>query len=255
VTSGVQPTVGVIIIGDEILKGSVIEANAAFFIERFRAIGAHLREIAVIPDEPDLIALKVRSFSDSFDYVCTTGGIGPTHDDYTVAAVAQAFGLEMEVREDLIARMREVVGDAFNEGHRRLAQLPCGARLVSGPGLKWPVLAVNNVFIFPGVPGMLRTKFAAIESNFQGRPYSWAAVTIRARETQICAALDLIVEAHPKVNIGSYPRLEGGEWILRLTVDGFDESAVCQAHETLQVSFQDSIISIEELSLSNAASP
>jgi molybdenum cofactor synthesis domain-containing protein len=246
-----QPTVGVLIIGDEILKGVVEEANAAFFIKQFRALGSQLREVSFIPDEIDIIAHHVADFSERFDTVCTTGGIGPTHDDVTIAGVARAFDVEVVLQEGLVDRIKDVVGKDFNEGHRRLALLPEDAELVSGPGLKWPVLKVRNVFVFPGVPKLLHRKFKAIASHFEGKHYFSAAVTIRSRETEICAELDAIVAAHPKVMIGSYPRMEDDSWVSRLTVDGFDENDVLTAHQALDKAFQYCLLSVEPLRRSN----
>ena len=253
-SSGAQPTVGVIIIGDEILKGVVEEANASFFIKQFRSLGTDLRQIAFIPDEADVIAEQVAIFSERFDAVCTTGGIGPTHDDVTIAGVARAFGIEVIAQDALLAEIREVVGDDFNEGHRRLALLPEGAQLISGPGLKWPVLKVRNVYVFPGVPRLLHRKFAAISSVFEGKHYYSAALTVKSRETEFCSALDAIVEAHKDVTIGSYPRMESGSWVSRLTVDGFNEADVLSAHGDLVETFTYCLIDTEPLRRSNEES-
>ena len=252
-SAAAQPTVGVIIIGDEILKGVVEEANASFFIKRFRELGSDLREVSFIPDKVDVIAERVADFSRRFDSVCTTGGIGPTHDDVTIVGVARAFDIEVVIQDALVDQIRSLVGDTFNDGHRRLARLPEGAELISAPGLKWPVLKVRNVFVFPGVPRLLHSKFDAISSTFKGSHYFSAALTISSRETEICDELDAIVAAHPDVTIGSYPRMENGSWVSRLTVDGFNADDVKRAHLTLEEAFGKKLVSSEAIRRSDEA--
>ena len=242
-----QPRVGIIIIGDEILKGVVEEANAAFFIKQLKALGSDLREIVFIPDDVIVIAERVREFSERYDLVCTTGGIGPTHDDVTISGVARAFDVDILVQDGLVEQIRQLVGKDFNDGHRRLARLPDGAELVSAPGLNWPVLKVRNVYVFPGVPRLLHRKFLAIRSVFEGKHYFSSALTVRSRETEICNELDDIVAQHPNVTIGSYPRMEDGTWVSRLTVDGFDQNEVEQARDALAQAFDAFLLSTEPL--------
>lgn len=249
-TGAKRSSVGVIIIGDELLKGSIKEANIAFFVERFRALGAELSEVVIVGDQRALLAKKIRAFAGRFDHVCTTGGIGPTHDDVTLDAVGDAFGVPLVQHVGLQERIKAFVGSDLNEGHLRLSRLPLGSQLIESEALQWPVLSFENVVIFPGVPHLLRRKFRAIESMFRGTGFHWAALTISRRETEICTDLDAIALASPEVNIGSYPRLEGDTWVVQLTVDGPDADAVAAVHLQLCGLFETCLLGSEGPSLS-----
>jgi molybdenum cofactor synthesis domain-containing protein len=221
-------TAGVIIIGDEVLSGKVDEANAAFFVHRFRALGVTLARMTFIGDDLDEIAATVRTFSARYDFVCTTGGIGPTHDDLTVAGVARAFGRGVSEHPTLLALLDAHLGAAVTEGHRRMARVPEGAELVAGDG-RWPTMKVDNVYIFPGVPALLARKFAAIEAAFVGTPLWLGELLAKADEAEICEALDAAVARHGDVAIGSYPQLNGKTWTLRLTAEAATAEAAAAA--------------------------
>ena len=126
-----RPTIGIIIIGDEILNGSVSDKNTSYLIDRFRNLNSQVCRIAIVPDVLSVVADKVRTFSKDFDFVVTTGGIGPTHDDITVAAVAKAFDVELVTDTELREKIRSFAGEQFNAGHQQLAQIPDGAELLT----------------------------------------------------------------------------------------------------------------------------
>src|SRR5262249_55169456 len=136
-------TAGIIVIGNEILSGKTIDENSVFLARELRTLGVEVRKISVIPDEQDLIADEVRLFSHAYDYVFTTGGVGPTHDDLTIGGIAQAF--ERPVRRDfrLEAALREYYPENLVEPNLRMADVPEGARLVGGQGMWFPVVAVE----------------------------------------------------------------------------------------------------------------
>src|ERR1035437_2294400 len=164
------PTAAIIVIGDEVLSGKVEELNARFLVRELRALGVAVRRIEVVPDVREDIAAAVRAASAAHDHVFTTGGIGPTHDDVTIAAIALAFAVPVVRGEALAALIGEVSGDRFYERDLRMADVPEGADLISGEGSHhscWPVIAMRNVYILPGVPSILQRKFAAIRGRFQ----------------------------------------------------------------------------------------
>src|SRR5580693_6994666 len=150
---------GIIVIGNEILSGKTRDENSPYLVRELRGLGVDVRKISVIPDERDLISREVLEFSNSYDYVFTTGGVGPTHDDLTMDGIAGAFGRRMYRDPELEATLRYYYAQDLVAGNLRMANIPEGARLVGGKGMWFPVVAVENVYIFPGVPEILQRKF------------------------------------------------------------------------------------------------
>ncbi len=215
-----MPTAGIVVIGDEILSGKFVEENAAFLIGELRALGVDLKRIVVIPDELEDIATTVRELSARFDHVFTSGGVGPTHDDVTMAAIAHAFGTEVVRQPELEQRVRGYWGARLSDANLRLADVPATAHLVYGKDEVWPVVAVQNVYILPGVPSLFRRKFIDIRDRFRTEPVTVARVYIDAEEGSIAADLDAVVAVHPAVKIGSYPRFSEQEFQVLVTLEG-----------------------------------
>lgn len=218
-------TAGLVVIGDEILSGKTTDANTPFLIRELRGLGVALREIAVIPDEMEGIAATVRRFAQAYDHVFTSGGIGPTHDDLTVAAVALAFGVGLSRSELLERMMRDYYAEKdmpLLERNLRMADVPAGASLIEGEGLRWPVLAMRNVYVLPGIPEIFERKFLAIRERFRSTPFHLRQVFVREEEGAIAHHLDRVASDHPGVALGSYPR-----WVpaadghrVKLTLEG-----------------------------------
>lgn len=240
-TSPRRPTAGVIVIGDEVLGGKVIERNIALFVSRFRALGVQLSRVAIITDALDDIAETVATFSARFDIVCTTGGIGPTHDDLTIDGVAQGMGRDVMTHPTLMSLIHAHVGKALNEGYRRMARAPSPCELVGEA--RWPTVKVDNVFIFPGVPALLARKFEALAGEYFCGPPIWTAeVTVAAQESDVVVALDEFVARHPGVEVGSYPQLQpDGGWNLRLTMESLRRDVVISALSDLDQVFADQV--------------
>jgi molybdenum cofactor synthesis domain-containing protein len=226
------PTAAIVIIGEEILSGKVEDENARFLVRELRALGVSLRRIEVLPDDIEEIAASVRALAARVDHVFTSGGVGPTHDDVTLAAVAAAFDMRIERRAELEPLIRGGLGAAFHERDLRMADVPDGARLVYGPAsgpLRWPVVAVRNVFVLPGVPEIFRRKFDLLRELVRSGPIFSRALYSREGEGPIAGALDDVVAEFPSVTIGSYPRLDAPDHKVKITFDGRDEAAVEQA--------------------------
>src|SRR5438105_2890333 len=159
-------TAGIVVIGNEILSGKTRDENSPYLVSELRDLGVDVRKISVIPDELRLISDEVRNFSNCYDYVFTTGGVGPTHDDLTMEGIAGAFGRHIHRHPELEATIRHFYARELVQGNLRMADIPEGARLVGGKGMWFPVVAVENVYIFPGVPEILRKKFEHIKDTF-----------------------------------------------------------------------------------------
>jgi molybdenum cofactor synthesis domain-containing protein len=226
-------TAAIVIIGDEILSGKFAEENAAFLIGELRTLGVDLKRIVIIPDDLDDIAATVTEASARFDHVFTSGGVGPTHDDLTMAGIARGFSTTVARQPELEARVRAYWGAKLDEANLRLAEVPVGAELVYGKDQVWPVVAYRNVYILPGVPSLFRRKFVDIRDRFRSEPVTVSRVYVDADEGQIAAVLDGVVAAHPSVKIGSYPRFSEKDFRVLLTLEGRDAAAVASAHAQL----------------------
>jgi molybdenum cofactor synthesis domain-containing protein len=229
------PTAAILVIGNEVLSGKIEEQNARFLIGELRELGVALQCILTIPDEPEDIAAAVRSLSARFDYVFTSGGVGPTHDDVTISSIARAFDKPIVRHPELEAMLRRYFGDGIDETRLRMADVPEGAELVYGGDMKFPVMACGNVYIFPGVPELFRRKFTAIRERFRVAPFYLRVVHTLEDEFDIAARLQTIADAHPAVAIGSYPNFATPDYRVKVTLESKIEAAVDSAHQALLV--------------------
>ncbi len=220
-----MPTAAVVIIGDEILSGKFADENGPFLIRRMQELGCDLGRIVVIGDAVSEIAEEVGRCAERYDHVLTTGGVGPTHDDRTLEGIAAAFGLPLELREELVALIRRFELPE-TPANLRMATLPVGAVLVSAPGSSFPVVRVRNVWVFPGVPRLMRTKFDDVAAAFAGERVQRVRLYCLQRETEIAETLAEIQEANPEAIIGSYPRWGATTFRVIVSVDGRDTAAV-----------------------------
>jgi molybdenum cofactor synthesis domain-containing protein len=227
------PTAAILVIGNEVLSGKIEEKNARFLIGELRELGVALQCILTIPNEPEVIATEVRDLSERFDYVFTSGGVGPTHDDVTISSVARAFEKPVVRHPELEAMLRRYFGDGIDETRLRMADVPEGAELVYGGDMKFPVMACGNVYIFPGVPELFRKKFMAIRERFRVAPFYLRIVHTLEDEFDIAERLQTIADAHPSVAIGSYPNFATPNYRVKLTLESKVEAAVDAAHQAL----------------------
>ncbi len=220
-------------IGNEILTGKSQDENARFLIGELHSLGVALRRIVVIPDELDDIAAAVRECSSRFDYVFTSGGVGPTHDDLTIEGIARAFGRAIVRNPELADMIRGYFGDEADEARMRMADTPDGSHLVREEGLRWPVLATENVYILPGVPELFRKKFEAIRERFRAEPFHTSIVYTREDEFDIAPRLDRVVALHADVEIGSYPNYTSEEYRVKITLESKNADSVKNALRAL----------------------
>jgi molybdenum cofactor synthesis domain-containing protein len=228
-----QKTAAIIVIGNEILTGKSEDKNASFLIKELYQLGVALRYVVIIPDEVDEIAKAVREASEKFDYVFTSGGVGPTHDDLTIPSIARAFNREVVRHPELVTLLEGFFGEAIDEPRLRLADAPEGSRLVYGNDLKWPVLATENVYILPGVPEYFRRKFEAISEQFRGEPFYVCSVFTLEEELDIAERLDEVAALHTDVEIGSYPVFARDDYRVKVTIESKEVAAVERARDAL----------------------
>ncbi|MBE7451592.1 MAG: competence/damage-inducible protein A [Kofleriaceae bacterium] len=237
-------TAGIVVIGDEILSGKFGDENARFLIAELRSLGVELRRISVIPDDLDDIADTVPRFARRFDHVFTSGGVGPTHDDLTMEGIARGFGTRVVRVPELEARVRAYWGDKLAPANLRLAEVPDGAQLLYGDPV-WPVVAYQNVYILPGVPGLFRRKFQDIRERFRAAPLVVARLYARGDEGVLAPHLDAVVAAHPGAKLGSYPRFEAQDYRVLVTVEGADPAAVGAAVDDLAARLGELVVRVE----------
>ena len=228
-----MPSAALLVIGNEILSGKVRDTNSAFLAIELRKLGVDLERILTIPDEIDLIAHETRAMSDAYDFVFTSGGIGPTHDDMTMDGIALAFDRAIELNQSMVDRMARYSEKPLNDAMKKMAMIPTGAEILDVGGLWFPIVIVENVHIFPGIPELFEKKFHSIRDRFSGVPFVLRKLYVRENESDIAETLNTLLEEFPELMLGSYPRINEEHYRVMLTLESRDERYVEAATETL----------------------
>ncbi len=215
-------TAGIIIIGDEILTGKVQDYNSFFMAQELWAHGIQLNRISIIPDNVDEIANEVREFSKKYDFVFTSGGIGPTHDDVTIEGISRAFNVRTVIAPTLKAFLELKLGKLSQE-QLKMAEVPEGAELINDSSLTFPLIKFLNVYILPGIPQLLRKKFFAIEKLFNEPVVHLKKIYLNESESAVAPLLNDIVKRFKTVKIGSYPVLDNLEYSVMVTMESLDK--------------------------------
>jgi molybdenum cofactor synthesis domain-containing protein len=216
-------TAGIILVGNEILSGKIVDANAAYLCRELRELGVDVRRMVVIPDEVDVIADTVRDFSRAHDIVFTSGGVGPTHDDVTIEGVARAMDVPIVRHPTLMAILQRHYGDGVTEAALRMAEVPDGAELVA-QSLRFPTVLMRNVYILPGVPEIFRQKFEALRERFRDAPFYLRCVFVRIGEGVLAEHLNGLLGDFPALMLGSYPEFSNPEYRVKVTLESRDET-------------------------------
>ncbi len=226
-------TAALLVIGNEILSGKVRDTNSAFLAVELRKLGVDLERILTIADEIDLIARETRAMSEAYDFVFTSGGIGPTHDDMTMDGIAQAFGRKVEFNQSMLDRMARYSEKPLNDAMKKMALIPTGADVLDVGGLWFPVVVVENVHIFPGIPELFEKKFHSIRDRFSGVPFVLRKLYVRENESDIAEILNALLREFPELMLGSYPRINEEHYRVMLTLESRDAEYVGRATQTL----------------------
>ncbi|WP_374468923.1 competence/damage-inducible protein A [Phenylobacterium sp.] len=224
-------TAGVLIIGDEILSGRTQDTNLRDIARYLGVHGVDLAEARTVPDVLEEIVAALDALRSRYDYVITTGGIGPTHDDITADAVAAAFGVELVEHPEILAMMEARWGDQLNAARRRMARVPVGGELVKNPVQGPPGFAIGNVFVLAGVPAIMRGMLEDVGPRLKGGKVTLSR-TVRVEgsgEGQIAAPLEAVAKAHPDMSLGSYPFFTPEGYGSNLVLRGRDPEALEQA--------------------------
>ncbi|GGC96631.1 competence/damage-inducible protein A [Aquisalinus flavus] len=237
-----NPTAAMVAIGDEILSGRTRDANMHYLANWLTARGVNLIEVRVVPDVEDVIVAAVNDVRATADYVFTSGGIGPTHDDITALAIGKAFEAHTDVRYDALAILKEwydARGEEITPARRRMARVPEGASLIANAVSGAPGFRIGNVFVMAGVPKIFQAMLEAVDDQIERGP-SRISFTVRgnARESEIAEALAALQASHPDISIGSYPGKTGQGRNVAIVLRGYvreDVHAVAlKVHEIMQ---------------------
>ncbi len=217
-------TAALLIIGDEILSGRTRDANLGYLATWLNDHGIELREARVVPDVAKVIIESLNSLRVTYDYVFTTGGIGPTHDDITVDCVAEAFGVPIHYNAEAEAQLMAMLTGPMNDGRRRMTRVPEGGTLIRNPLSGAPGVAIGNVFVLAGIPKVMQVMLEDLRDRLRsGRKVLSAAVHVFAGESRMAATLRRVQDNYPDVAIGSYPfgtRERFGASLVLRSVDG-----------------------------------
>ena len=233
---------GIVIIGNEVLSGKTQDTNSYFLCTELRQLGVEVQKISTIPDVIELIGREVAEFSARFDFVFTTGGVGPTHDDVTIDGIAHGFGLSVVRHPDIERRMRQRLGSDINEARLRMANVPEGAELLATEALFAPIVKIHNVFIFPGIPRILQERFHAIKENFREAPYFLKNVYVKSGEGVIARILNDVLAKFPEILLGSYPVLDIPEYKVKVTFESKDPEYLQRALHSFLASLPDGAV-------------
>ena len=236
-----NPTAAMIVIGDEILSGRTRDSNMHHLAGQLTEAGIDLKEVRVIGDERPVIVSAVRAMSGAYDYVFTSGGIGPTHDDITADCIAAAFGASIDVREDarsILAAHYEKAGTELNEARLRMARIPEGADLIENPVSAAPGFRLENVHVMAGVPSVFQAMVASVLPTLTGGdPLISKTLRIERGEGDIAGPLGRLAEAYPGLSMGSYPFQKDGKYGAHVVIRGTAEAEVDAALAELEAVF------------------
>ncbi len=235
-----------VVIGNEILSGKVQDSNAYFAARELRSAGVELKRIAVVPDDLDAIAEEVAYSSAHFDFVITSGGVGPTHDDITMEGVARAFKRKLLAHPELVGLINQYMGERANAASLRMAQVPEGAVLNDAGDIRFPTVQIENVYVLPGIPQLFEAKLAALKARISADPYFIRTIYTTALESALAEHLNATLAAYPRLMLGSYPKIGNPQYRVKLTLESKDRDYLERAfRHLLELIPGDAVVKVE----------
>ena len=225
-TANKRATASIIIIGNEILSGRTQDVNLAYIGKGLERLGIILAEVVVIPDVEEIIIDRVRAYSENYDYVFTTGGIGPTHDDITTVSIAKAFNVKLLRNPDAVACLeRYYEPGTLTEVRLKMADIPAGASLIDNPVSGAPGYQVKNVFVLAGVPEIMQAMFDSLTARLiGGPPILTSSVCTNLTESKLAEAMCNLQNDCKEVSIGSYPYFKRGKLGVNIVLRSTDQA-------------------------------
>jgi len=226
---------GIIIIGNEVLSGRTKDLNTSTLAQWLNSLGINVQEVRVIPDIEKTIIDNVNELKDKFNYVFTTGGIGPTHDDITASSISKAFNLEYGIHKEAFSILEKYYDPGeFNEGRQKMAKMPTTAKLILNPTSGAPGFYVENVFCLPGVPSILKSMIGGLNNVLVGGdPILSKTINLRTYESEIAKPLTDVQNNNKEVDIGSYPFFRSGKLGVSIVLRSVDKKKIDICNEQI----------------------
>jgi len=224
----IQVNAAIIIIGNEILSGRTRDVNTATLALWLNSLGVKVQEVRVIPDIEEVIVTTINEVRKKNNYVFTTGGIGPTHDDITAQSISKAFDVKYEVNKEAYKILENYYKPGqFNEGRQKMAWTPSNAKLILNPTSGAPGFIVDNVYCLPGVPSILESMLGGLKNIISGgKPIISHTINLRTVESEIAKPLTLVQDNNKDVEIGSYPFFKAGKLGVAVVIRSVEQSQI-----------------------------
>ena len=224
----VKVNASILIIGNEILSGRTQDTNTSTLAVWLNSIGVKVGEVRVVPDIENIIIDALNRLRTTYDYVFTSGGIGPTHDDITAESVSKAFGLKYEIHKEAFKILESYYKKGeFNEGRQKMVWMPKNANLILNPTSGAPGFSVENVFCLPGVPSILKSMLGGLTNSIVGgKPILSLTISLRTVESEIANSLTKVQNDNKDVEIGSYPFFQAGKLGVSIVIRSEDQSKI-----------------------------
>ena len=227
-TGSKQVTAAILIIGNEILSGRTQDVNISTLSKWLNTLGVKVKEVRVIPDIEKTIINTVNEIRKNFNYVFTTGGIGPTHDDITAESISKAFGIKYEIHKEAFTILEKYYKkDEFNLGRQKMVWMPSNSKLILNPTSGAPGFIVENVFCLPGVPSILKSMLGGLKNEIAGgKPILSYTLSLRTVESEIASSLTDVQNKNKEVEIGSYPFFQAGKLGVSIVIRSEEQSRI-----------------------------
>ena len=229
-------TSAILIIGNEILSGRTVDKNTSFIAKWLGDLGISVEEVKIIPDKEDIIITSLNELRKKYQYVFTTGGIGPTHDDITSESVAKAFGKKYEYNKEAYAILEKYYANSdFNEGRKKMARMPETASLIYNKQGSAPAFSIENVFVLPGIPSYVELMLPQLKDVLiSGKKIISVSIDAKIRESSVAVDLSKIQDKYPNIDIGSYPYSKEGGFGTILVMRGIDNAEINRCKEEVK---------------------
>ena len=224
-TNNKKVNAAILIIGNEILSGRTKDTNTSTIALWLNSLGVKVKEVRVIPDIEEIIIQSVNNLRKNNDYIFTTGGIGPTHDDITAQSISKAFSLKYEIHKEAYKILEGYYKPGeFNEGRQKMVWMPENANLILNPTSGAPGFNVENVFCLPGVPSILKSMLGGLKNKIiGGKPILNLTISLRTVESEIANSLTKVQDNNKDVEIGSYPFFQAGKLGVSIVIRSEDQ--------------------------------
>ncbi len=221
-------TAAIIIIGNEVLSGRTKDINTSTLAKWLNSLGIEVREVRIVPDDEIAIIHTVNFLRERFNYIFTTGGIGPTHDDITAESISKAFKLEYGFHKEAYSILEKYYNPGeFNDGRQKMAKMPVKAKLILNPTSGAPGFYIENVFCLPGVPSILQSMIGGLNNILVGGdPILNLTISLRTVESEIASSLTKVQDKNKEVEIGSYPFFHAGKLGVSIVLRSEDQSKI-----------------------------